>query len=186
MGPVRRKFYEAAVVAKISDLASHALKQISLLYEIEATIRSKPPEIREKVRKKKSLPIIKELILWMKKSHPKLPKSSATAKAIQYALNLEVALKKYTADGKVEIDNNLAERAMRIVAIGRKNYLFAGSDAGGEFAANIYTLTETAKANNINPHAYMSQVLSSLQDYKANKIHELLPWNIKLEKQFVD
>ena len=83
----------------------------------------------------------------MKKSHPKLPKSSATAKAIQYALNLEVALKKYTADGKVEIDNNLAERAMRIVAIGRKNYLFAGSDAGGEFAANIYTLTETAKAN---------------------------------------
>ena len=183
---VRRKFYEAAVVAKISDLASHALKQISLLYEIEATIRSKPPEIREKVRKKKSLPIIKELIVWMKKSHPKLPKSSATAKAIQYALNLEVALKKYTADGKVEIDNNIAERAMRIVAIGRKNYLFAGSDAGGEFAANIYTLTETAKANNINPHAYMSQVLSSLQDYKANKIHELLPWNIKLEKQFVD
>ena len=177
----RRKFYEAAVIAHTSDLAGYALEQISSLYEIEAAIRKEKPEIRKKLRKEKSLIIINDLMTWMKKSYKKLPRSSPTAKAIQYALNLEVELKRYTDDGKIEIDNNIAERAMRIVAIGRKNYLFAGSDEGGQFAANIYTLTETAKANNISPYKYIEKVLSSLQDHKANKIHELLPWNIKID-----
>ena len=84
-------------------------------------------------------------------------------------------------DGKIEIDNNIAENAMRPIALGRKNYLFAGSDNGGQTAANIYTITETCKINNINPQKYLSKVLSVIQDYKVKDIAQLLPWNINLD-----
>ena len=96
-------------------------------------------------------------------------------------MNNEVALKRFLTDGKVEIDNNAAERAMRSIALGRKNWLFAGSDGGGRTAAAIYTLTETAKLNEINPFEYLRQVLSRIQDHNAKKIADLLPWNLKLK-----
>ena len=109
---------------------------------------------------------------------PKLAQKGSTALAIKYALNNEVALKRFLIDGKIEIDNNAAERALRAIAVGRKNWLFAGSDEGGEAAANIYTIIETAKMNGLNPEAYLKKILSEIQDYNSQKVAELLPWNI--------
>lgn len=93
-------------------------------------------------------------------------------------MNNELALKRFLTDGKIEIDNNAAERALRAIAIGRKNWLFAGSDNGGEAAANIYTVIESAKMNGLNPEAYLKKILSKIQDYNSQKVAELLPWNI--------
>ncbi len=109
-----------------------------------------------------------------------MPVKSPTAKAINYALNNEAALRRFLDDGKIEIDNNAAERAMRPIAVGRKNWMFAGSDNGGHTAAGIYSLIETAKMNNINPHLYLQKVLATIQDYNHKKIADLLPWNIIL------
>ena len=109
-----------------------------------------------------------------------LPLKSTTAKAIAYALNNETALKRFLEDGKIEIDNNAAERSLRTIAVGRKNWMFAGSDNGGDTAAGIYSLIETAKMNNINPHLYLQKVLETIQDYNHKKIADLLPWNITL------
>lgn len=111
-----------------------------------------------------------------------LPKKSSTYLAIQYAFNQEKALLRFLDNGQIEIDNNAAERAMRSIAIGRKNWLFAGSDKGGENAAIIYSIIETAKMNKINPWKYLQKVLEIMQDYNSNKLEELLPWNLPLEK----
>ena len=100
---------------------------------------------------------------------------------LNYALNNEKALCQFLQDGKIEIDNNIAENAMRPIALGRKNYLFAGSDNGGITAANIYTITETCKINKINPQKYLAKVLSIIQEYKVKDIADLLPWNINLD-----
>jgi transposase len=177
----RRKFYEATVPSANASIASGTLTRIGKLYGVEDKIRGQDPARRIEVRKEESLPLVDELFEWWKKSLSKLPKHSLTAKAIQYALNNELALRRFITDGKAELDNNAAERAMRKIAIGRKNYLFAGSDAGGETAANFYTIIETAKLNGINPHAYLRKVLSVIQDHNSQKIHELLPWNISLD-----
>lgn len=100
--------------------------------------------------------------------------------AILYALNRWQALTRYCDDGRVEIDNNAAERALRAVALGRKNYLFVGSDAGGERAAAIYSLVGSAKLNNLNPQAYLTHVLERIADHPINRVDELLPWNVSL------
>ena len=109
-----------------------------------------------------------------------LPTKSTTAQAISYALNNEAALLRFLNDGKIEIDNNAAERAMRPIAVGRKNWMFAGSDNGGHTAAGIYSLIETAKMNNINPFLYLQKVLNTIQDHNSNRLADLLPWNITL------
>jgi hypothetical protein len=109
---------------------------------------------------------------------PKLSRKSDTTAAIQYALSLWDALLRYTDDGNLEIDNNAAERALRAVALGRKNYLFAGSDAGGERAAAIYSLVGSAKLNGLDPEAYLREVLTRIADHPINRIEELLPWNV--------
>ena len=117
----------------------------------------------------------------VKKAYSQLPKKSSTAKAIAYATNNEKALRRFVDDGNIEIDNNAAERALRSVAVGRKNWLFAGSDNGGKTAAIIYTLIETAKLNDINPVKYLHKIFDVIQDYNSSKMEDLLPWNIKLE-----
>jgi transposase len=109
---------------------------------------------------------------------PKLSRKSELARAIHYALERWAALVMYVDDGRVEMDNNAAERALRTVAVGRKNYLFAGSDAGGERAAAIYSLLGSAKLNGIDPEAYMAAVLRCIADHPINRIAELLPWNL--------
>ena len=103
-----------------------------------------------------------------------------TAKAISYALNNEIALQRFLGDGKIEIDNNAAERSMRSIAVGRKNWLFAGLDKGGDTAAGIYSLIETAKMNDVNPHLYLEKVLTIIQDYNHKKIADLFPWNVTI------
>ena len=119
------------------------------------------------------------LKIW-RKCKSELPSKSATGQAISYALNNEAALKRFLEDGMAKVDNNAAERAIRTVAMGRKNCMFAGSDSGGETAGTMYTIIETAKANGLNPWEYLRVVLDQIQDHNSQKIADLLPWNIKL------
>ena len=156
------------------------MEQISLIYKLEADVRGLEPDKRLEYRQKYSKELVRKLFSNLKKYRDKLSQKSTTTIAINYAMNNKVALMRFLDDGHIEIDNNAAERAMRSIAIGRKNWLFAGSDQGGSTAANIYSLIETAKLNNINPWQYLEKVLRTIQDYNANKVYELLPWNIDL------
>ena len=122
--------------------------------------------------------MIESLHEWFEVSLPKLSRKSDTTAAIRYALGLWPALTRYCDDGRLEIDNNAAERALRVVALGRKNYLFAGSDLGGERAASIYSLVGSAKLNGLDPEAYLREVLSRIADHPVNRIADLLPWNL--------
>lgn len=176
----RRKFYEVTVTNDKANIATEILSRISQLYKIEEDIRGFLPDKRLENRQQKSKSLIDDLFKRLKYLKNKLPTKSITAKAIYYALNNEEALKRFLTDGKIEIDNNAAENAMRPIALGRKNWLFAGSDNGGETAANIYSITETCKINNINPQKYLSKVLSAIQSHKVKDIAQLLPWNVKL------
>ena len=122
--------------------------------------------------------MLESLHNWFEVSLTKLSRKSDTTRAIRYALTLWSALTRYCDDGRLEIDNNAAERALRAVTLGRKNYLFAGSDTGGERAAVIYSLIGTAKLNGLDPEAYLRMVLTRIADHPINRIEELLPWNI--------
>lgn len=176
----RRKFYDITVMNDKANIAYTVLDYIGELYCIEAKIRGLDPVKRLEQRQEKTKILVERLFAYLKKSYGELPRKSTTAQAIAYALNNQVALMRFLDDGKIEIDNNAAERAMRSIALGRKNWLFAGSDAGGEAAATMYTLIETVKLNGINPWDYLRTVLDIIQDHPSNKIAELLPWNIKL------
>lgn len=176
----RRKFYEVTVTNDKASIAISVLEQISQIYKIEEKIKGLDPGSRLNCRQKTSKEFVEKFFANIRKYRKELPAKSATGKAINYALNNEEALKRFLNDGKVEIDNNAAERALRSIAIGRKNWMFAGSDNGGDTAAGIYSLIETAKMNNINPHLYLQKVLETIQDYNHKKIADLLPWNITL------
>lgn len=130
------------------------------------------------MRHARARPLLNSLHEWLKTTLAKISRKSETAAAIGYALARWPALMRYCDDGHIEIDNNAAERALRAVALGRKNYLFAGSDAGGERAAVIYSLLGSAKLNGIDPEAYLSSVLGRIADHPINRIEELLPWNL--------
>jgi transposase len=177
---VRRKFYDIHV-ALSSPVALEALEQIGRLYKVEEEIRGRPPSERYAVRQARAGPELKSLHEWLHKTATGLSKKSELAKAIRYALSNWVALTRYCEDGRLEVDNNAAERALRAVALGRKNWLFAGSDDGGERAAAIYTLLGTAKLNDLNPESYLRYVLERIADHPINKIEELLPWNLLLK-----
>ena len=177
----RRKFYDIAAYNDKANIAFAVIDKIAEIYQVEGKIRGMPPDVRLRARQKESVKLVDELFAGFKRAYKQLPKKSSTAQAIAYALGNEIALRRFLDNGSIEIDNNAAERALRSVAVGRKNWLFAGSNKGGETAAIIYTLIETAKLNNINPVKYLHKVFDVIQDYKANHLQELLPWNIKLE-----
>lgn len=132
------------------------------------------------MRQQHAKPLLDDFHAWLLRSLATLSVKSAMAGAIQYALNRWQALLTYLQDGMVDIDNNADERALRAVALGRKNYLFAGSDSGGERAAAIYSLTESAKLNGLDPEAYLRHVLTHIADHPVNRVDDFLPWNVNL------
>ena len=164
--------------AHSSPVAREALQRIGALYGVEEEIRGKPPDQRLAVRQTQSTPLLDSLRQWFEATLSKLSCKSETTVAIRYALSRWDALTRYIEDGHIELDNNAAERSLRGVALGRKNYLFAGSDAGGERAAAIYSLIGSAKLNGLDPEAYLRQVVTRIADHPINRIDELLPWNI--------
>lgn len=159
-------------------VAEQALQRIAALYAIEADIRGQPPEDRRRQRQARAGPLLQELHAWLSSMVGRVSAKSEIAGAIGYTLSRWQALTRYRDDGRIEIDNNTAERALRGVSLGRKNYLFMGSDAGGERAAAIYSLVETAKLNRLDPEAYLREVLTRIAEHPINRIDELLPWNI--------
>jgi transposase len=173
----RRAFYELHQ-ANQSPVAAEALERIGALYAIEAEIRGRPPNERASIRQARAGPLLDDLREWLRQTLGRVSKKSELAKAISYILSRWTALTRYRDDGRIEIDNNAAERALRAVALGRKNYLFCGSDAGGERAAAIYSLIGTAKLNDIDPEAYLRYALERIADHPINRIDELLPWNV--------
>ena len=175
----RRKFHEIHI-AHASPTTSEAIERIAALYAIEAEIRGSTPEIRKAIRQARARPLLDNMKTWLEATLAKLSRKSDTAAAIRYALSRWPALTRYVDDGHLEIDNNAAERALRVVALGRKNYLFAGSNAGGERAAAIYSLLGSAKLNGLDPELYLHHVLDRIADHPISRINDLLPWNVTL------
>ena len=174
---VRRKFYDLEQAHK-SPVAKEALERIGALYAVESDINGRSPEERREIRNTRSRPLLESLKQWLEETLGKLSKKSDTTLAVRYTLGRWDALLRYCDDGRLEIDNNAAERALRAVALGRKNYLFAGSDRGGESAAAMYSLIGTAKLNGIDPESYLRNVLSLVAEHPINRIDQLLPWNL--------
>jgi len=178
---VRRKFFEIDKVQP-NSFATDVLHTIASLYAVEKTIKGKPPDQRVATRQARAGPVLETLKQQLQKTLSQIPRKFPLAKAINYALTRWDALSRYVDDGNLEIDNNPIEREIRPVALGRKNYLFAGSDAGGERAAMMYSLINTAKLNGVEPEAYLTHVLSVIAEHPVNQVEELLPWNVQLER----
>jgi transposase len=159
-------------------LTTDILERIAALYAIEAEVRGAPPDVRQKVRQERTKPLIAELRKILDDAHRRLSPKSVMAIAIAYGTKRWTALTHFLDNGSLEIDNNIAERSLRSVAIGRKNWLFAGSKIGGERAAAIYTVIETCKMNNVEPQAYIADVIAKIAaDWPAARWDELMPWN---------
>jgi transposase len=169
-----------------SPLALEALQRIAALYAIEATIRGQSPEARLAVRQAQSAPLFSDLRTWLGTTLSRISGKSELAVAIRYMLSRWNALTLVLRDGRACIDNNAAERAMRPIPLGRKNWLHAGSDAGGERAAAIFSLTETAKLNSLDPEDYLRQVLERIAEHPVKRGHELLPWNLTRVRERLD
>lgn len=173
----RRKFHDIHVTHR-SATTTEALNRIGALYAVEEQVRGKPPDLRRSVRQAQAKPIVDDLRHWMERMLRSLSAKSDTAGAIRYALSHWRALTRYVDDGLLEIDNSAAERALRAISIGRKNYLFFGADSGGERAASFYTLIGTAKLNGLDPSFYLRTVLARIANHPINRIGELLPWSL--------
>ncbi|WP_109020172.1 IS66 family transposase [Escherichia coli] len=175
----RRKIHDVHVRTP-SALTEEALKRIGELYAIEAEIRGMTAEQRLAERQLKTKPLLKSLESWLREKMKTLSRHSELAKAFAYALNQWPALTYYADDGWAEADNNIAENALRMVSLGRKNYLFFGSDHGGERGALLYSLIGTCKLNGVEPESYLRYVLDVIADWPINRVGELLPWRVAL------
>jgi len=173
---LRRDFHDVWTTSK-SEIAREALDRIGTLYDIEREIAGQPAEVRLAARKIHSAETVFAFKAWAEQQLTRIPGKSDLAKAFRYALNRWPSFTLFLEDGRVAIDNNPAERAMRPIGVGRKNWLFAGSDTGGETLARAMTLIESAKMNGLDPQAYLANVLDRIHDHKINRLDELLPWN---------
>jgi transposase len=167
----------------ISPLALEAVRRIDAIFAIEREINGHSAAERLAVRQARIVPLVAELEAWMRAERVRLSRHAETAKAIDYMLKRWPAFTRFLEDGRICLSNNAAERALRGIALGRKSWLFAGSDRGGQRAAAIYSLIVTAKLNEIDPHAWLADVLACIAGYPAHRIDDLLPWNWKKLKQ---
>jgi transposase len=163
--------------AVISPLALEMVRRIDALFEIERAINGQSAERRRAIRQERGAPLVADLERWMREQRPKLSRGNDVAKAMDYMLRRWPAFTRFLDDGRICLSNNAAERALRGIALGRKSWLFAGSDRGGQRAAAIYSLIVTAKMNNVDPQAWLADVLARIAEHPARKLDELLPWN---------
>ena len=171
----RRKFFDLARLNQ-APIAAEAVERFDTLFAVEREINGATPQERVRVRQERSLTLVAELEHWLHEQRARLSKNSDTGKAIDYSLKRWPALTRFLDDGRLCMSNNAAERELRAVAVGRRNWTFAGSDEGGRRAAAIYTLIATAKLNDVDPQAWLADVLARLPDHPAKRIDELLPW----------
>ena len=172
----RRKFFDLARINQ-APIASEAVARIDALFAVERESNGLAPPQRVGVRTERSRPLVVALETWLREQRGRVSKNSDTGKAIEYSLKRWAALTRFLDDGRLCMTNNAAERELRAIAVGRRNWTFAGSDEGGRRAAALYTLIATAKLNDIDPQAWLADMLARLLDHPANRIQELLPWN---------
>ena len=188
----RRKFFVLADLAEnarrkakgkspafVSPLALAAVRRIDALFDIERALNGKPASERLAARREHSVPLVADLQNWMREERAGMSRHNDVAKAMDYMLSRWPAFTRFLEDGRICLSNNAAERALRGIALGRKSWLFAGSDRGGQRAAKMYSLIMTAKMNEIDPQAWLADVLARIAGHPANKLDELLPWNWK-------
>jgi hypothetical protein len=188
----RRKFFELADItakarnktsAVISPIAFEAVQRIDAIFMVERSINGSLPAERLAVRQVNSAPLVQDLIDWMKRERAKLSRHNDVAKAMDYMQKRIDAFTRFLSDGRICLSNNAAERALRGIALGRKSWLFAGSDRGGERAAVMFTLVQTCKLNKVDPQAWLAEVLARIADHKINDLAALLPWNWAAETE---
>jgi transposase len=172
--------------AVISPLALEAVRRIDALFEIERGINGETPERRRTVRQELSAPLVADLEMWMREQRAKLSRGNDVAKAMDYMLKRWSAFARFLDDGRICLSNNAAERALRGIALGRKSWLFCGSDRGGDRAALMYSLIVTAKMNDIDPQAWLADVLTRIAEHPAHRLDELLPWNWRDRRRHLD
>jgi transposase len=178
----RRKFFDLARINQ-APIASEAVTRIDVLFAIEREINGLAPPQRVGVRTERSRPLVTALESWLRDQRAKVSKNSETGKAIEYSLKRWAALTRFLDDGRLCMTNNAAERELRAIAVGRRNWTFAGSDEGGRRAAALYTLIGTAKLNDVDPQAWLADVLARMLDYPAKRIGDLLPWSWHAERR---
>ena len=176
MAHIRRKFVDVQT-ASGSAIAQEAVERIARLYAIEKAIRGQPPDERAAVRQARSRPVFEDLDAWLQTQLTRISGKTPLAAAIRYGLTRMKKLEPWLHHGVTELDNNTAERAIRPLAVGRKNYLFVGSPSGGKSAAIAYTLIETAKLNDVDPQAWLTDVLANIADTKITHLEDLMPWS---------
>jgi transposase len=172
-----RRKAQGKTPAVISPLALEAVRRIDALFEIERAINGQSAEQRKAVRQERSAPLVADLEAWMREQRAKLSRGNDVAKAMDYMLKRWTAFTRFLDDGRICLSNNAAERAVRGIALGRKSWLFCGSDRGGARAAIMYSLIVTAKMNDVDPQAWLADILARLAEHPVHKLDELLPWN---------
>jgi len=186
----RRKFFELADVAAkargqlsvLAPLAVEAVKRIDAIFDIEREINGRSIDERRAARRERVVPLVSDLESWMRKERAKLSRHNDVAKAMDYMLKRWGTFAHFLDDGRICLTNNAAERALRGIALGRKSWLFAGSDRGGERAAVVYTLIQTARLSDVDPQAWLAHVLGRINDHNIRKLDQLLPWNWKNDR----
>ena len=188
----RRKFFVLADIASkargkkpvvVSPIAFEAVRQIDAIFVAEREINGLSAELRLTFRREHIVPLVKDFEDWMRAERTKLSRHAEVAKAMDYMLKRWPAFTRFLDDGRICLSNNAAERALRGIALGRKAWLFAGSERGGERAAIMYTLIQTAKLNDIDPQAWLADVLARIADHPMNDLAAMLPWRWAAERQ---